>query len=243
MVTRRCQYLLTTFVALFGVLTMKNINIKTALWLLLVVSFLLFFVIYHIQETSDFNLKTILQILPKVVSIDLVFYGFFVSFLWKLPIFKNWLVPFPNLNGTWKGQIHTTWIDPETGERPGPIPAILTIKQSFLNISCVMRTAEMTSRSLTSSFVLDKENQLERLVYTYDSNPIQTVKERSPQHCGTMSFNIVKEQKQNKLEGEYWTGRKTTGDIEMSFWKKERVNTYPKEMGAHPVSEVRENKR
>ena len=221
---------------------MKNIKIKTALWVLLALSFLLFYVIYLLRGSPNFNLSTIFNILPKVVSIDLVIYWLFVGFLWKLPIFKNWLVPFPNLNGTWKGHIRTTWTDPETGERPGPIPAILTIKQSFLNISCVMRTAEMTSRSLTSSFVLDKENQLERLVYTYDSNPIETVKERSPQHCGTMSFNIVKEQKKNKLAGGYWTGRKTTGDIEMSFWKKERIDSFPKELGPHPVSEVRENK-
>ena len=242
MVERRCQYLLTTFVELFGVLKMKNIKIKTALWVLLVLSFSIFYVIYLLQGSPNFDFNTIFNILPKVVSIDLMLYGLFVSLLWKLPIFKNWLVPFPNLNGTWKGHVHTTWTDPETGERPGPIPAVLTIKQSFLYISCVMRTAEMTSRSLTSSFVLDKENQHERLVYTYDSNPIQTVKERSPQHCGTMSFNIVREQKQIKLEGEYWTGRKTTGDIEMSFWKKEKINSYPKEMGPHPVSETRENK-
>ena len=221
---------------------MKNRKIKTALWVLLGLSFLSFYAIYLIKGSPDFNLKTILQILPTVVSIDLAFYGIFVSFLWKFPIFKDWLVPFPNLNGTWKGEIHTTWTDPETGERPGPIPAILTIKQSFLNISCVMRTAEMTSRSLTSGFVLDNENQLERLVYTYDSNPIETVRERSPQHCGTMSFNIVKEQKKNKLEGGYWTGRKTTGTIEMHFWKKERVDSYPKEIGTHTVSEIRESK-
>ena len=221
---------------------MKNIKTKTALWVLLALSFLLFYAIYRIQGSPDFNLKTILQILPKVVSIDLVLYAFFVSFLWKLPIFKNWLVPFPNLNGTWKGQICTTWIDPKTCERPAAIPAILTIKQSFLNVSCVMRTAEMTSRSLVSGFVLDKQNQLERLVYTYDSNPIETVRERSPQHCGTMSFEIVREQKETKLEGGYWTGRKTTGTIEMCFWKKERIDSYPKEMGAHPVSEVRANK-
>ena len=221
---------------------MKNIKIKVVLWVLVPLSFLLFYAIYLRQGSPDLNLNTIFNILPKVVSIDLVIYGLFVRFLWKLPIFKNWLVPFPNLNGTWKGHIRTTWTDPETGERPGPIPAVLTIKQSFLDISCVMRTAEMTNRSLTSNFVLDKENQLERLVYTYDSNPIETVKERSPQHCGTMSFNIVKEQKKNKLAGGYWTGRKTTGDIEMSFWKKERIDFYPKEIGLHPVSEARENK-
>ena len=221
---------------------MKNIKIGTALWILLVLSFLLFYVIYYVQGSPDFDFKTVFRILPKVVSIDLVFYWLFARFLWKLPIFKNWLVPFPNLNGTWKGEIHTTWIDPETGERPGPIPAILTIKQSFLNISCVMRTAEMTSRSLTSDFVLDKENQLEKLVYTYDSNPIQTVKERNPQHCGTMAFEIVRENKKVKLTGGYWTDRKTTGTIEMHFLKKERIDSYLKEMGLHPVSEVRKNK-
>lgn len=138
---------------------MKNVKIKTALWVLLILSFLLFYAIYLFQGSPNFDLNTIINILPKVVSLDLVFFGFFVGFLWKFPIFKNWLVPFPNLNGTWKGHIHTTWTDPETGERPRPIPTILTIKQSFLNISCVMRTAEMTSRSLTCSFILDKENQ------------------------------------------------------------------------------------
>ncbi len=222
---------------------MKNIKIQAALWVLLVFSFSVFYAMYRIQGSPDLHFETILRILSIVVTIDLVFYLLFVSFLWKFRIFKNWLVRFPNLDGTWKGEIRTTWTDPETGERPGPISAILTIKQSFLNISCIMRTAEMSSRSLTSEFVLDKENQIEKLVYTYDSDPIQTVKERNPQHCGTMSFNIVKGQGKNKLEGGYWTDRKTTGTIKMDFWTKKKINSYPTEMGMHPVSEIRENKR
>ena len=221
---------------------MKNIKIQAALWVLLAFSCSVFYVIYRIQGSPELNFKTIFRILPIMVSTDLVFYWLFARFLWKLSIFKNWLVPFPNLNGTWKGEIRTTWIDPKTEERPSPIPAILTIKQSFLNVSCVMRTAEMTSRSLTSDFVLDKENQLERLVYTYDSNPIQTVKERNPQHCGTMAFEIIREKKKIKLAGGYWTDRKTTGTIEMDFWKKKRIDFYEKEIGLHPVSEVRENR-
>ena len=100
----------------------------------------------------------------------------------------------------------------------------------------------MTSRSLTSGFVLDKENQLERLVYTYDSNPIETVRERSPQHCGTMDFEVAREDKGIRLKGGYWTGRKTTGTIEMHFWQKRRIDSFPTEMEPHPVSEVRENK-
>ena len=221
---------------------MQNINTRMGLYLLLLVSFLLFYATYYFQGAPTFNLKTIFQILPKIVSMDLILCTIFARFLWKFSIFKNWLVPFPNLNGTWRGHIRTTWIDPKTGERPEPIPAILTIKQSFLRVSCVMRTEEMTSRSLVSDFVIDRENQLERLIYTYDSDPIETVKERSPQHCGTMSFDIPKEPKKSVLAGGYWTGRKTTGTIEMRFWKKELMDHYPEEMGAHPVSEVRANK-
>ena len=223
---------------------MSNINIKTALWVILGASFLIFYAIYRVQGSPGFNLKTIFQILPKVIFFDLALFVLFASFLWKLPIFKRWLVPFPNLNGTWKGHIHTTWIDPKTNERPAPIPAILTIKQSFLKISCVMRTGEMTSRSLVSGFLLDRDNQLKRLYYIYDSNPIEAVKERSPEHSGTMSFDVSEGTGKSEfvLTGSYWTGRKTTGDIEMRFWKKELVDSYPEELGTHPVSEVRERK-
>ena len=89
-----------------------------------------------------------LRILPFCVSIDLLFIAAFSTYLWRWNIFQSWLVPFPNLNGTWQGYIQTTWVDPFTNERPAPIPTILTIKQSFFKISCVMRTAEMTSRSI-----------------------------------------------------------------------------------------------
>jgi hypothetical protein len=66
----------------------------------------------------------------------------------------------------------------------------------------------MTSRISSAILSLIKTIN-ERLIYSYDSNPIQTVKERSPQHCGTMVFDIV-EEKKKKLIGGYWTGRKTT---------------------------------
>lgn len=220
---------------------MKNINLKYALFAIIGVSIVVFFGLTLVFKIDEITFIKTIKLLPKVVTIDLILIAIFSSFLWKLRIFKGWLVPFPNLNGTWKGTIQTTWVDPKTNERPAPIPAILTIKQSFFKISCVMRTGEMTSRSIISDFVLDKDNQMKRLIYSYDSNPIQTVKERSPQHCGTMVFDIV-EEKKKKLIGEYWTWRKTTGNIEMAYWKKEKLEIYPNELGTHPVSEIRDNK-
>ena len=220
---------------------MKNINLRNSLFLLIGISAGIFFALVKIQQVPELNVINIAKLIPQIVTFDLILIWCFSSFWWKYRIFKGWLVPFPNLNGTWKGFIQTTWVDPITNSRPDPIPAILTIKQSFFTISCVMRTAEMTSRSITSSFILDKDSQRKQLLYSYDSNPAQTVKERSPQHYGTMIFDII-ETPTKKLKGEYWAGRKTTGQIEMSFWKSERLDFYPEELGGHPVSLIRENK-
>ena len=54
-------------------------------------------------------------------------------------------------------------------------------------------------------------------------------------------FDINKTPKVN-LSGQYWTGRKTTGNIELEFWKEEKLNTFPQKLGIHPVSEIRNNK-
>ena len=146
---------------------MSNIKTKARLWAVIIASFLIFYLIYRIQGSPGLSLTTIFPILPMVVFFDVVLIGLFVKFLWKLPIIKHLLVAFPNLNGTWKGHIDSTWIDPETNKKPALIPAILTIKQSFLKTSCVMRTDEMTSRSITSNFMLDDDNQLCKLVYRH----------------------------------------------------------------------------
>ena len=219
---------------------MRNMKMKNSLFVLVSITIVFFFLFAKLQNLIEFSIVEVIKLLPKVVSADLVCIGLFSTFLWKCKVFNKWLVPFPNLNGTWKGHIQTTWVDPETNERPGPIPAILAIKQSFFSISCVMRTAEMNSYSVISDFVLDEDNQIMRLFYSYDSKPLQTVRDRSPEHCGTMSFNII-EKPELTLSGEYWTGRKTTGHIEMTYWKKERLGKYPEELGKHPVSESRKD--
>lgn len=220
---------------------MKNINLKTALIVIVTLSIIIFFVLTVIKGQHVVTLVDALRMVPKIVSIEMVIIGIFSAYLWKWKIFRGWLVPFPNLNGTWQGEIQTTWEDPITKQRPDPIPTILTIKQSFFKISCVMRTGEMASHSCIAEFILDKENQIKRLCYTYDSNPISTVRDRSPQHCGTTLFDIV-ENGQRSLKGEYWTGRKTTGHIVVRYFSDDILDHLPDDIGTHPVSGIRENR-
>lgn len=149
------------------------------------------------------------------------------------------MVLIPNLSGTWKGYIYSTWEDPLTGERPDRIPVILTINQSLVNISCVMRTYEMTSNSFVCNFIIDNEKQVRKLAYMYDSIPKQNVKARSAQHYGSVLYDLVENDK--KLTGEYWTGRKTTGGIKLDFWTREKKDSIPENLGGHPVSNIRNN--
>lgn len=100
-----------------------------------------------------------------------------------------------------------------------------------------MRTKEMESYSFTSDFVIDKGKQILRIVYSYNSIPKQTVKYKSPQHYGTMILDI-KNQVQ-KLTGDYWTDRKTAGNIDLTFWKKERLDNFPDDIVKHSVSDIR----
>ena len=213
---------------------MKHLNEKHYIWILIGFSILIYLVILFLFPIVEKTRLNYLKPVPTVVTIDLILVYLFSNFIWKWNFLYSWLVPFPNLNGTWKGVITSTWVDPKTNKRLNPIPVILTIKQTFLSISCVMRTPEMESRSFIGSFRIDSDNQLLQLVYSYTSVPTQIVANRSTQHFGTIIFNIINGEIQ-ELRGEYWTDRKTTGTIEL-FWTNKMLDKYPGDIEEHPMN-------
>lgn len=214
---------------------MKNLNSKRfalAIFCVFAASFV--WVAYRSgKDVSD--LWSALLIAYKTIPLVLLVVGVFVSYAWRLKIFRGWLVPFPDLNGTWQGAIQTTWVNPETGAIPAPIPVILTIKQSFIQMSCVMRTAEMTSRSYLADFWLDGDEQVRMLGYSYHSKPLPTVADRSQPHDGTIVFELIGDPVA-KLKGTYWTERKTTGEVVLTFRETNRLEECPSDLGKHPVS-------
>ena len=174
---------------------MKNLRAKRfALVLFGVFSVCFIFVALESGKTVN-DLWIALAIAYKTIPLVLAAVGLFVTHGWRWGIFRRWLVPFPDLNGTWQGTIQTTWKNPQSGNVPGPIPVILTIKQSFIHISCVMRTAEMTSRSYLADFWLDGDEQIRKLGYSYHSTSLPSVADRSPadmaQRRGNWSKDMV----------------------------------------------------
>lgn len=213
---------------------MKNLNMKPFLYLLAGFSAIVLFLAAMVQGFDLRNFLDVLRLIPIVATADGIAYFVFTVWLWRWKRFQGWLIPFPDLNGTWQGHIQTNWKDAE-GKTLGPILTILTIKQNFGRISCVMRTGEMESHSYVEGFCIDKDAQVRRLCYSYTSKPKASLRERSTPHDGTILFNIIGKPV-HKLEGEYWTQRQTTGTVTLAFRTHELLDEMPSDLPTHPVT-------
>ncbi|EOR10000.1 Cap15 family cyclic dinucleotide receptor domain-containing protein [Acinetobacter tandoii] len=215
---------------------MSNTSLKSSIYLLIGVSAVSWFLLAYFNELDLSKIKDFFGLIPKVVSIDLLVIAAFVKWGWKFKIFRGWLVPFPNLNGSWVGFIYSDWKNPKTGKKPDPIPVMLTINQSFFHINCKMRTSEMESSSYSEGFIIDSDRQIKIMAYSYSSQPRLSLNERSIPHDGTAVFNIIENPKQ-KLVGKYWTERLTKGEIILHFYSKELLEDLPESFEKHPVTE------
>lgn len=204
---------------------MRNVNLKPFWYLLAAYSAIVLFIAALIQGKDLRSFLEVIRLVPIMVSADGVAYFLFATWLWRWKGLQGWLVPFPDLSGTWQGFVQTNWKDAD-GNTPKPIPAILTIKQSFGKMSCVMRTSEMESHSYLEGFCLDKDAQIRRLCYSYTSKPKATLRERSTPHDGTVLLNIIGKPV-HKLEGEYWTQRNTIGSVSLKFLTKALLEEMP----------------
>ncbi|EGW52563.1 hypothetical protein HMPREF1022_00536 [Desulfovibrio sp. 6_1_46AFAA] len=208
-------------------------NVKIYLYVIVGISGALLFVLATAMGKNINNFLDFINIISKVITIDVVIAFLFIKWFWRFKYFQGWLVPFPDLNGTWEGIIQSNW-KKDDGSTIAPIPTILVINQSFFAIHCTMYTQEMISYSHSESFLIDKEHHIKQLCYLYASNPKVGIQNRSPVHEGAMTFNIVG-QKSDKLSGEYWTKRLTTGEVNLTFKCKEKADCFPEDMPPHPM--------
>lgn len=220
---------------------MKNTTIKNSIYILIIISSIAWFLLAYLNGLNLSKIKDFFSLIPKVVSIDLLIVAVFAKWCWRFKIFRGWLVQFPDLSGTWIGFIHSDWKNPSTGEKPPPIPVMLTVNQSFFHVSCVMRTSEMESCSYSEGFLIDTDRQIKNIAYSYASKPRISLRERSIPHDGTAVFQIIENPKL-KLIGRYWTERLTKGEIILEYYSRELLEDLPQTIGEHPVTE-QENRR
>ena len=165
-------------------------------------------IFFSTQSLESIDFHEALGHISTTITINIFLWMGFVKWFWKWRIFYPWLVPFPDLSGDWDGHLISNY----QNKSLDPIPTQVKIRQTFFNIQIGIRTGESSSYSTASSFDIDEDRGLQQLFYSYVNTPKSSVRGRSEIHYGTTLLNFdgyrVKE-----MEGEYWTSRKTTGEI------------------------------
>lgn len=153
--------------------------------------------------------------LPEVVTGYVILQQIFTRWAWRWPLFR-WLTEFPDLSGTWDGELKSTWVDPKTNQRIPTIKATLIIRQGFDTISCELITEESSSHSRVMT-VLNSDDNLVEIVFDYLNTPKSQVRNRSEMHHGAAHLRLSGSASHSlKLEGSYWTDRQTAGDMEFT---------------------------
>jgi SMODS-associating 2TM, beta-strand rich effector domain len=101
------------------------------------------------QAPSPLKLSSVIIFLLATVLVAV--FNFTWRAIWaRIPALAK--VAFPDINGTWKGTLHSNWKDPKTGLSPGPIETTVWIRQTLLSVSVRQQTKESPSWSTPCLF-------------------------------------------------------------------------------------------
>lgn len=165
-----------------------------------------------------------LKPLSTVTSIVLVLAMAFDLWLWKLPFLHGWFVKQPVIDGTWKVEIRSAWVDPSTGKPLPPIEGYMVVRQTFSKLSLRLLTQESSSELVATEIVCSADG-LYCVSGVYRNEPRFLVRGRSPIHYGAVWLKVVQEPSKEML-GHYWTDRETGGEMELSNRQSRKFQTF-----------------
>lgn len=155
---------------------------------------------------NNFSVYTVFGYAGEVICVTVIIICCYEKWLWKY----NPLEKTPVLNRYYIGTLKSTYDDIERR-------ASLEIKQTLLSTHVVLDSSESKSKSISSSVIEILGEKL--LIYCYLNTPKATVRKRSEIHYGTAMLCI---ENPNKLTGQYFSDRGTTGDMEFLLEQKEK---------------------
>ncbi len=142
----------------------------------------------------------------------------FEYYLWHLKVFHGWLVKRPDLRGTWRVELASTWIDPRTGVEVAPIQAFMAITQTLSRLQMQLMTAESESWLVADQISPSRKNDGYSIFAVYTNEPNTRIRGvRSEIHYGALALDTHgPAAKPDRINGQYWTDRGTKGMMEFS---------------------------
>jgi hypothetical protein len=170
--------------------------------------------------------------LGKIITGVILLLGAFDKWLWR--VLPSSIVKRPKIAGTWRVDMQSNWVDPETDNVIPTVNAFLNIRQSFSSIDARLLTPESKSYQLSAQLVPPTNDDEYLLVAVYRNEPKLLIRDRSPIHFGALILRIPSGSPRT-LSGQYWTDRKTCGELSGSDRDKKHFSSFA-EADAHWVS-------
>lgn len=130
--------------------------------------------------------------------------------LWRIPPLQRVPGVPRNIRGTWKGQVYSLWVDPDTGVEREPKCAFLVIRQTASIISARLLTDESQSSSSLAAMSFSDGTAL--LEFMYLNKPKIQLEDHSRMHHGSTVLQVTGNPAE-RLEGRYWTDRDSRGSF------------------------------
>lgn len=147
-----------------------------------------------LKEVSIYNLY---GYAGEAFGVAAIFTGIYEKTLWRLNPFEK----FPKLAKRYHGTLKSSYYNIERN-------GTLEIKQTLLSIQITLITSESRSTSFVAS--IDDIYGEMKLTYIYLNTPQMKYSAQSVKHFGTAVFSLNDPM---VLEGQYYTDRKTVGDM------------------------------
>ncbi|BDU51036.1 hypothetical protein [Haliovirga abyssi] len=161
-------------------------------------SIIIISIIIYLLVDKMFVDKSILENIGKTISIVIVLSMSYIHFFWKFnPLSKT-----PKLHKEYDGFLISEF---DGNKREAKI----RIVQNLFAIQIYLKTDESESKAIMSKIYTEYGEKF--LVYYYLNTPNANVRNRSEIHYGICRLKI---ENRDRLTGQYFTDRKTLGDIE-----------------------------
>ena len=144
---------------------------------------------------------------------------------WGWRFLQGWFVKRPDLRGSWRVELKSEWVNPETGNKIAPIICYMAVRQSLTTLSMRLITAESSSW-LIAHKIVEENDGVFLVTGVYTNTPkLELRGDRSEIHYGALLLQVLGDPPAT-LEGHYWTDRNSRGVMRLSNKKSTLFSTY-----------------
>lgn len=140
--------------------------------------------------------------------------------LWRHAWLHGWFVKRPDLRGSWRVELQSSYVNPETHLRVPLIVCYMSVKQTFSSLQMHLMTPESESWFIADHIRLSPNGVGFQIIGVYTNEPNVHLRHKriSEMHQGAI---IIESHgptlRPSTLTAKYWTDRQTTGTMDFNM--------------------------